>query len=194
MAVSDEKKLIFIHIPKNGGTSIIKDLGMYDEGHHKWKYYKDKYPNIWDQYKKFAVARNPYYRVISSYEYARMENSYYHSVKGKSIYGKHPDYDLLKNKTFEECVNLLENNPEKLKHHGWELQSNYITNNEGEVMVDEVIYMDNLNKEMKNKIGCEINKVLNQSGDFNLYDYYNDELFNKIRYIYKKDFNILGYD
>lgn len=193
MAISDDKNLIFIHTPKNAGTSIIKGLNMYDEGHHKWFYYEKKYPNKWKNYIKFTTARNPYSRVISCYEYARMEESYYHSTKGKAIYGKHPDHDLLKNKSFKECIDILENQPNKLNHHGWEHQTNYFVDNEHNIMVDEIIYMENMNEELENKIGYTINKTLNKSKDSSLDEYYDDELYEKVRTIYKKDFEILGY-
>jgi hypothetical protein len=99
MPYSDKHKLIFIHIPKNAGTAITTSLEMNDVGHHKWEYYKNKYPEKWATYTKIAVLRNPWDRVVSNYEYARMEESHWHSTTGKARYSKHPDLDLLKDKS-----------------------------------------------------------------------------------------------
>ena len=114
MPVSDKYKLIFIHIPKNAGTAITNTLDMYDIGHHGWQYYKSKYPQKWEQYKKISVTRNPWDRLVSCYEYAKMDESYWHSKEGKSKAGKHLDYDLLKDKSFEECLQILKTNPSLL--------------------------------------------------------------------------------
>ena len=43
MPVDHKRKLIFIHIPKNAGTSIEKHCDMNDTGHKSWKYYYSKY-------------------------------------------------------------------------------------------------------------------------------------------------------
>ncbi len=89
------------------------------------------------EYFKFAVVRNPWDRVVSCYEYAKMEESYWHATKGKARAGKHLDYDLLKDCSFENCLDILKNTPQKLRHQGWANQSNYIYNG-SKLMVDYV--------------------------------------------------------
>ena len=69
MPVDHKRKLIFIHIPKNAGTSIEKYCDMNDTGHHNWKYYFSKYLSDWNEYTSFAVIRDPIDRFISCYHW-----------------------------------------------------------------------------------------------------------------------------
>lgn len=175
MPISDKYKLIFIHIPKNAGTAVTNTLEMTDIGHHNWSYYAKKYPNKWNEYKKISIVRNPWDRVVSCYEYAKMEESYWHSSKGDARAGKHLDYDLLKDKSFNECLQILKKEPLKLRHQGWSNQINYISNGQ-KIMVDYVIKIEDLNKELSNIIGkkIEIPKI-NKSNNNKYQDYYTNE-------------------
>jgi len=59
-----DKKVLFIHIPRTGGTSMHAFLPISTDGHSNLKFYYDKYGNL-DDYFKFAFVRNPYDRVAS---------------------------------------------------------------------------------------------------------------------------------
>jgi hypothetical protein len=188
MPISHKDKLVFIHIPKNGGTSITEYFNMADKGHHNINYYNKKYKNIIGDYQSFAVIRNPWDRVVSNYNYAIMENSYYHSKDGRAIYGIHPDYELLKDKTLTECIKLLERDPHLFKHQGWLPQSNWICDN-GKILVDQVIKYNNINTHFK-MLGHDIPK-LNQSEKTHLNDNLNiDNLIQVVKRIYQKDIKI----
>ena len=90
MPISHDKKLIFIHIPKTGGSAISQamgiDIGVADNlSQNNFKdciFYEDKwwlplhlparaikelYPEVYFNYHKFTVIRNPYYRLLSAY-------------------------------------------------------------------------------------------------------------------------------
>ena len=67
-------KVIFLHVPRTGGTSIMnkfKSLNVKldkERSHKNWKYYIDVYgKDVFQEYFKFAVIRNPYQKVFSSY-------------------------------------------------------------------------------------------------------------------------------
>jgi chondroitin 4-sulfotransferase 11 len=195
MPVSDKYKLIFIHIPKNAGTAITNTLDMYDIGHHGWQYYKSKYPQKWEQYKKISVIRNPWDRVVSCYEYAKMEESYWHSKEGKSKAGKHLDYDLLKDKSFGECLDILKNKPQMLRHQGWSNQSNYIYNN-NHLMVDYVLDVSEINDRLSEILNQKINiPKINVSNQNNYKNYYIDnDMISFVKEYYKKDINNFNYN
>jgi|2_EtaG_2_1085320.scaffolds.fasta_scaffold00423_4 hypothetical protein len=194
MPISHKHKLIFIHIPKNAGTSITNHLQMSDVGHHKWQYYKIKYPTQWENYTKISVIRNPWGRVVSCYEYARMEKSYWHSSIGHAKAGKHLDYDLLKNLDFKECLNKLKNEPNKLKHQGWSDQSNYIVN-DSKIVVDYTIKMDNINEKLSKILGFKITiPVVNSSNNANYKSYYKTpQMKNIVKDYYKKDIKLFNF-
>lgn len=192
MPISHKYKVIFIHIPKNAGTSIVEALEMDDEGHHKFDYYQNKYPNEWENYKKIAVIRNPLDRTVSNYEYSRLDESYWHSFTNKTPYGPHPDYNLLKNVDFAGCVNLLYEDRSLFKHHGWDSQYPYVINSKQEIIVDHLIDYENINEELKNLFNIELKKI-NQSNHKEYKDYYNEDLLEKVHQIYKKDLKIFNF-
>ncbi len=189
MPISFKHKLIFIHIPKNAGTSITNTLNMLDAGHHTPEYYIKNYPNEWKNYKKFAVVRNPWDRVVSNYEYAKLEESYWHSSKNNKPYGKHVDYSLLQNKTFVDCVGILISNRSNLRHQGWRNQSTYLKLNNSFIDDIETVKFENLQEELKNKINIDINIPTINSSNHNHYSsYYTDgSLSNGIRQVYIED-------
>ncbi len=60
---------IFVHIPKNGGSSIGRSLvGKYDGNHMPIRSYQMIYPKAtYDRFFKFAFSRNPFDRLLSGY-------------------------------------------------------------------------------------------------------------------------------
>jgi hypothetical protein len=79
--ILDEQKMIFVHIPKNAGTSIES---VFLTPEYKEKYpinliqrhatiheIKKVFPDKYNSYIKFAVIRNPYDRMASWYHYVK---------------------------------------------------------------------------------------------------------------------------
>lgn len=90
MPFIDQHNLLFVHIPKTGGSSVEKKFGIifnHNEhvaySHHPRKidgqYFalqhytpnllKRFYPERFEIYKKFTIVRNPYTKCISAYFY-----------------------------------------------------------------------------------------------------------------------------
>ncbi|OGR06876.1 MAG: hypothetical protein A2511_17500 [Deltaproteobacteria bacterium RIFOXYD12_FULL_50_9] len=72
--ICHENKLIFIHIPNTGGSSIEVALIGQDwftiekrTKHLGWIRAKRRYSKYWDNYFKFAVVRNPWEWLVSIY-------------------------------------------------------------------------------------------------------------------------------
>lgn len=194
MPISDEKKIIFIHIPKNAGTSLEKQFSMRATGHKPWFVYEQKYPLEWKKYIKFAIVRNPFDRLVSNYEYAKMPKSFWHSNDGNSVYGKHPDYDICNTCSFEQIIDILLNNPYELKHDGWKPQYIWICNENNDIMVDKVLKYENLNEELKQHNISDNLKILNTSNRKQYNTYYNNKLYEKIFHYYNIDFKLFYKD
>ena len=187
MPISYEHNLIFIHVPKNAGTSITEAFEMVvGVGHFPTARYIRDYPREWKTFYKFCVVRNPWDRFVSCYEYAKMEKSYFHAVRGPSKQGKHPDYDLLFDKSFEECVDLLF--AKKLGHAGWQPQSNWVCNG-GDFILDEFIKLEKLPNSFR---GVKI-PHLNRSIEKDYKTYYNNYTMEKVRDFYEFDIEIFDY-
>ena len=90
MPISHDLKTIFIHIPKNAGESIERSLGMH-AGNPQQNFFgvvnnrhvlqhltanelrsRRQFSEIWHEYFKFAVVRNPYSRFVSRYNYTKL--------------------------------------------------------------------------------------------------------------------------
>ena len=74
--ISKEHKYIFVHIPKNAGTSIkgelksfTKDKPLYEDWHYSLAQLIEKVEEDHAHYYKFAFTRNPYDRFASSFVY-----------------------------------------------------------------------------------------------------------------------------
>lgn len=153
--ISYAHDFIFVHIPKNAGTSLSNALNIEVSHHNTVKEYIDllgaeHYKNMFS----FAFVRNPFSRFISLYNYARLDESYYHSSINpeKAIYGKHMDYDLLKGATIEEAANYLKegrlvHNP---PHIQWFPQSFWLKNENGNLDIKYLGRFEDLDFHLRN--------------------------------------------
>ena len=162
MTINHEKKLIFIHIPKNAGTSIIKALGVENLCMDKTiEQYKEHYGDYWNEYKKFTVVREPIDRFISAYKFARMDESGWFSATGEEGLEKHHHYELCNEMNINEYVSYLYKNPEKFNR--WISPQTFIISNEnGEKEIDYYVRYENLLEDLQ-KIGIDKIEKLNSS-------------------------------
>jgi len=72
----DKHQCIFIHIPKNAGTSVKKSLGLDSHiGHQPLSWYQNIDPIKCKNYFKFCFVRNPWDRLVSSFFYLKNKKS-----------------------------------------------------------------------------------------------------------------------
>lgn len=96
MIICDEKKFIFIHIPKNSGTSMSKQLKRtykdvkllqkcerkgknigIDKMHLYFDVISEFIPkNKLDKYLKFCIVRNPYNKLYSAWNFIKERHGY----------------------------------------------------------------------------------------------------------------------
>ena len=148
------ERYVFIHIPKNAGSSVAEAL----EQDMSWHYTAEAYrrmmgrPAYWIRF-SFAFVRNPWDRFLSLYRYARLEESRYHSAidPESAPYGKHEDYDLLQGASVEDCARHLQEG--RLQHddfiNHWRPQSDWITDGDGLVIVDFVGRVESIDEDFQ---------------------------------------------
>jgi len=67
-----ENKFIFLHVPKNGGTSFEKIFKYRGRKHNRQKDYVLKLKKLgekYEEYIKVAIARNPWDKAVSEYKW-----------------------------------------------------------------------------------------------------------------------------
>jgi hypothetical protein len=155
--ISKKNKIIFIHVPKTGGSSIEKSLiDIFDETikingdqtsivdklkkpkknsfnslkHATAEELKCQYgEEIFNVYTKFSVIRNPWDRLLSLYYWSNGRSKPYN----KDVFIK----------------KILKKNPDNANRSVWTLNK-YLCDKEGNLIVDNLINFDNLNKEFNN--------------------------------------------
>lgn len=202
-----KKKILFVHIPKNAGTAIVKNVGLNESNHRTVKEYinllgQDKYEEMFS----FAFVRNPFSRFLSLYNYAKMEISHYHNniEPDKAIYGEHLDYKQLKNLCLEDAAILLKEG--KLLHNPphvqWNSQLFWLLDNESNINIKYLGRFEDLDFNMRNiyrSIGSFSNiklRKVNSSSD-GIQDYrklINSNTRDILEEIYKEDLDTFNYD
>ena len=144
MPLSDARRLLFVHVPKNAGTAIVLHLRMRAQGHRTWRTYAADFPLEWAAYTSFAIVRDPLDRFLSNVAYARMDRSHWHGRSGDAKHGPHPDFDLCTRHSALELAEILLANPRALRHPGWGPQWPFLTDESGHVQVAHVLRHERL--------------------------------------------------
>ncbi|MEO1623584.1 MAG: sulfotransferase family 2 domain-containing protein [Bacteroidota bacterium] len=136
-----ERRFVFIHIPKNAGTSISKSLGFDKTYHTKIAQVQQMLPK--EQYEalfKFGIVRHPYDRFLSLYHYATANESFYHSAlqPDQARHGKHPNYEGLKEKSLQDCARMLIADQLIIPnaYYIWAPQSEWLLDEDGKMGLD----------------------------------------------------------
>lgn len=192
-------ELKFIHITKCAGT-FIEEIGR--ENNIKWgKYHKEygwwhetfitKSYKLKQKYDWFTIVRNPYTRLLSEY-YCQWGGINHESYENIKIENKHDFNEFLIKKI----------NNRNLNGHHYTEQYKYIDENS----TIHIIKLENLITELQplfDKYCIDIDiknyKKINTKENKNnillfTIDDFNDDLIHLINEIYKKDFELFGYD
>lgn len=209
MLISHSKNFIFIHVYKVAGTSIGNALGKYCDyskhsrnpikqlkrlagvsptiyisdfpGHITSFELKERIPeNIFNSYFKFAFVRNPWDWQVSLYEFALQTP-------------KHHQYELTNQ--FGSFHNYLEWRVSDDLH----LQKSFVTNLEGEILVDYIGKIENISNDFSTI--CEKINIpnpglphRNKSQRTNSADYYTPYLSGLIEKHFAPDIELFGYE
>jgi hypothetical protein len=154
LLINDKNKFMFIHIHKNGGTSIkdyFLDKGIEFEEHPTLSARKTqmKFLDRFNKYFTFSVFRNPWSRFISFYTFVRqwkytddrIRDGYWKFEGGDP---KTDDFELwlTKMKFYHNQFPEEKNKPvQEISQFDW------VTNDNGKVIVDKIFNLSEINKD-----------------------------------------------
>lgn len=188
----DDSQSIFIHIPKCAGVSVNKALyGNLAGGHATYNYYTKVFnPNEISTYFKFTFVRNPWDRLVSAYFFLKKGGF---NNKDKEWFDK----ELSQYSTFEEFIIKWLSKENIEKWHHFRPQCSYICDYMGEIKVDYIGYLENINNDfefIKNKLGLKVDLPNNNKSEHASYKkYYTLETQKIVSEIYDQDIKMFGY-
>lgn len=177
---------VFIHIPKTGGTSINRALGLADEHKTALQLRGRLGVQRWERKFRFAFVRNPWDRAVSAFKFARDRNkdSRFVALSFRdwlrlAYVDRHPLY-------FDIPVSFL-------PQFGW------ISDDSDRVLVDFIGRFENLSADFANvceRIGRKAPALPhhNSTKRDDYRSYYDDESIEIIARWYKKDIEHFGYE
>ncbi len=196
-----EKKMLFIHIPKTGGTNIEDSIKNYTpqtlfsgrsnkilpKPYNRVSLQHQIYTTIYqyrdildvnfDNIKIFTVVRNPYDRIISDLFWYRL---------------------IEKKFTPEQVFNVIKNkylNRTNLDNHNIP-QFKFIVDENSELIKDIKIFktetLNKSNRELSEIVGFDIN-IRKKEVNKNYSNYLNKDSISLINTYYKKDFELFNY-
>ena len=179
-------KLLFIHIPKTGGSAIQKHSKVKTIGH--FQSLEQNYVRNKDY--KFTVVRNPYSRLVSAYYYLK---------NGGSKNSLDLSYQkILENyKTFPDFVENFDKHINEIVH--LRPQHEFVTKKgSNKILVDKVLHTESLDEEYKQlckkfELNCDAIPLTNTSKHKDYKSYYTPELYEKVFKVYQKDFEVFDY-
>ena len=195
--IFDEHKIIFTHVPKSAGMAVRESIGIREQIHHiPIKYYeKKKGKNSLQEYFKFTFVRHPISRLVSAYFF--IKNGGYLGAK-EDLYFANRVMSTFKD--FHEFIEWL--TPSKVWLYVYFFpQHFFITGRDGTLFQDwigryEYIQQDfaTLASILKEKgIIVKPLKKKNVTAKKDKVILSKREIL-KIYEIYKKDFELLGYE
>jgi hypothetical protein len=185
-----KKKVLFIHIPKSGGTSIASAIIGKPSGHpYLYEYYLAN-KNYTNTFYKFCVVRNPYDRLVSAYAHiSKRECNIEFKVLFKKLNINSFD-DLILNldnpKTYQKIINTIVHfrSQHELIYHKTVKMDDIFRFEEFDLIEEQ------LHKKIKNEINL---KKLNTSPRKDYREYYNEYSISVVENIYKKDLEMFNY-
>jgi len=186
------RNYVCIAVPKSGSTTVLS-MCRHGIGDGTWRHetarsiIRETGLESWRKKFTFAIVRNPYARVVAKHLYS-VPGCFYNS---KTHFRKWAqcvfDAELYPYRTFPEILDR------------WN-QVEYIKNDEGDVLVDFIVRLENIEEDMR--IVCQRLNIpfsgvphLNKGRiSYDYRDYYDDETREVVGNWFREDLEQFGYD
>ena len=200
-AVTSNRNILFVHIQKTGGTSILRTLGQEADLRHR-HFFASQFRLMctaeqWEATFKFAFVRNPWERLVSWWS---MMNSFRNAVPKGAQLNRFFTYVFANSRTFEEFILNCHADIEDPDGRKCILrnQLDYLTDSKGRLLVDYVGKFENLQtdfREVTRQLGLPDTALenINKSSHAAYTDYYNDRTRALIERAYERDIAQFGY-
>jgi len=200
--IDHNKKIIFIHINKCAGISIVRALSRRFGSHDDAVSYKKKFPNKFNYYFKFSVVRNPWDKMVSFYNYhdkvRRWDYDWEWSPDNSPSFGEFIKISSSFSKQTQKYI--FRKTGSRCTHHKrMSNQLDWISDKDGNILVDYIIRFENLQKDFDivcDKIGVGRKKLphKNKSKHKHYTEYYDDKTREIVAEKYATDIEYFGYE
>jgi len=200
--INHQYRCIFVHIPKTAGKSINRLFGMEWQKHKDLlRYAKELGPQVFANYFKFAIVRNPWDRMLSDYNFQKKKNC----RASEKLFAVD---ECGHARRFREFVQAAFSDPFQYEPrcwgaevspgiHRWSPQVDWISLN-GNIAVDRVLRLESLQEDfedLRRVLGGGFGKLPCRNWKFHLhYSHYYDEATKRlVGDYYAKDIETFGY-
>lgn len=141
----------FVHIPKNGGTTVEREIYQHKVGHRTWAELHRMAPLQYPRWFKFCVIREPVDRFLSSYDYL--------ARGGRNPIDEEIGRRFVRRYAPNEFVAKFENDAvfqnQIMRYFHFRPQADYVMSDDGHCMVDRLFSFDRLGEELAGLLGIE---------------------------------------
>lgn len=189
----DDRRAIFVHIPKCAGVSVSRAIfGNLGGGHSTLEDYLHTFePRSFLQYFKFTIVRNPWDRLVSAYFF----------LKSGGLNAEDRAWSDQELSAFSDFDGFVRNwvTPENIwKWHHFRPQSHYMLDKHEKIRLDFVGLLENLDEDfayITKRIGIAASlPSANSSKHAKYLSYYTDETKEIVASVYGRDIELLGYN
>jgi Sulfotransferase family len=195
--------VIFIHIPKNAGSTISAQLYGAHRGHRSALFHLRADPQHFRSKVSFAVVRNPWSRIVSAYEFGRTLNPNHRPFLNETrrIFARYRTFDDFILQYLWPNRGKIDSLDPIFRH-----QSSYLCDDSGRILVGKVFQFEELTvlkgwlSEFELELNLEIkinaSPYANANGQASNYRsyYQNPLLVDRVRQIYLRDIILFRYE